>query len=188
MKKSSLVLAGVALLSLAGSRARAQEPERFQAWAVNLSNVATGANSQVDIVIERWSSDAERDRLVEAFQKGQDALLRELQKIKPRAGYFKLPDQVGWDIMFARQVPGEDGGQEILLVTDRRIDFWEARERPRSIDYPFTLIELHVDKNGQGEGQASVATKITYNKKKNVLELENFTSEPVRLQKVEKVG
>ena len=30
---------------------------------------------------------------------------------------------------------------------------WEARNQPRTIDYPFTLIQLHVDKNGQGEGK-----------------------------------
>jgi hypothetical protein len=188
MRQPSLALAGVILLSALGTRAQAQEEERFDAWAVNLSNLATGANSRVEIVIERWSSDAERDRLITAFKKSQDELLKQLQKIKPRAGYFRFPAQVGWDIMFAREVEGEDGGRQILLATDRRIEYWEARDRPRSFDYPFTLIELRLDKNGEGEGQASVATKITYNEKKNVLELENFASEPVRLQKVQKVN
>ena len=62
----------------------------------------------------------------------------------------------------------------------------EATTRPRSIDYPFTLIELHLDKNDEGEGRASVATKIKWNKEKNVLELENFSTQPVMLKQVRK--
>jgi hypothetical protein len=61
---------------------------------------------------------------------------------------------------------------------------WEARENPRSRDYPFTLIEIHLDKDGKGQGKASVATKITFDKEKNTLELENYSSEPVRLNEV----
>jgi hypothetical protein len=41
-----------------------------------------------------------------------------------------------------------------------------------------------VNGKGEGEGKLSVATKITYNKKKNTVELENYASEPVRLENV----
>jgi len=61
---------------------------------------------------------------------------------------------------------------------------WEARNQPRTMDYPFTLIEIHLDKDGKGEGKASVATKISFDKDKNQLELENYSSEPVRLNNV----
>ena len=49
------------------------------------------------------------------------------------------------------------------------------------MDYPFTLIEVHLKKDNTGEGKISVATKITLNKKDNTVELENYQSEPVRL-------
>ena len=177
---AALVSAGVFL----ATPASAQE-ELFEAWAVNLSNVATGTTSRVEILIKRWSTDAERDRLVKTFQeKNQDALLSELQKIKPPVGYIRTPDTVGWDLQFAHQVPLPEGGRQIVIVTDRRMSFREASQRPRSFDYPFTLIELHLDQDGTGEGRASIATKITYDKKENVLELENYASEPVRLQNV----
>jgi hypothetical protein len=42
----------------------------------------------------------------------------------------------------------------------------------------------NLDKNGEGAGKASVATKISFERKKNVMELENYSSEPVRLQQV----
>jgi hypothetical protein len=180
---ATLVSAGLAL----ATPASAQE-ERFEAWAVNLSNIATGTTMQIDILIKRWSTDAERDRLVKTFEeKNQDALLSELQKIKPPVGYIRTPESVGWDLRFARQVPLPEGGRQIVIVTDRRMSFREASQRPRSYDYPFTLIELRLDKEGIGEGRASIATKITYDKKDKVLELENYASEPVRLQNVQQI-
>jgi hypothetical protein len=52
------------------------------------------------------------------------------------------------------------------------------------VDYPFTLIEIHLDKDGKGQGKMAYATKITFDKKKNSVELENYSSEPVRLNEV----
>jgi hypothetical protein len=188
MSRVRLAGALVVVAAALGTSASAQTPERFTAWAVNLSNVGTGTTSQVDIVIERWSSDAERDRLVMAFKKSPDELLSALQKIRPRVGYLNVPGSLGRDLQYAREVPGEDGGRSILLATDRRIGFREAANRPRSFDYPFTLIQLQLDKNGEGEGWASVATKITWDAKKNVLELENYASQPVDLKNVKPVN
>jgi hypothetical protein len=170
-----------------GSPASAQQQERFTAFAVNLSNIATGSTATVDIAIDRWSSDTERDRLIKAFtEKGQDALLKELQRIKPAVGRINIPGQLGWDLQYAREIKEEDGGRRIFIATDRRMNFREVNARARTMDYPFTLIELKLDKNDEGDGRASVATKITWNKKKNTLELENFSSQPVMLKNVKK--
>lgn len=176
----------VSWASLAGSvPAQTNDgPVRIEAWAVNMSNVGTGGNSTVQIQIDRWSSDAEREKLVTSFvEKGEDALLRTLQGLK-RVGFIRLPTSLGYDLRFARRNPLEDGGEQIIIATDRRIGFQEARNQPRTIDYPFTLMEIRVDKEGKGEGKLALATKITYNKKTNTIELENYASEPVRLQNV----
>jgi hypothetical protein len=42
-------------------------------------------------------------------------------------------------------------------------------------------MELRIDKSGKGEGKMAIATKISFDKKKNTMELENYSSEPVRL-------
>jgi len=186
MRKRSAGLA--VLLLLAGSAtAFSQGREHYQALAVNMSNVDLGAPTTVDIVIERWSTEAEEARIVEAFQKGQDELLRTIQKIRPRVGYVALPGQTGWDLGYAHKAPLEDGGWQIVILTDRPIGFREASERPRSFHYPFTLIEMHVNDEGSGEGRASIATKITWDAKTRTLELENYTSDPVRLPSVKRV-
>ena len=52
------------------------------------------------------------------------------------------------------------------------------------MDYPFTLIEIHFNKDGIGVGKMPVRTKISMSKDKSTIELENFGTEPVRLTDV----
>jgi hypothetical protein len=167
---------------------------QISAFAINMSNIATGANEVVAIDVNQWSTEAERDRLIETMlNKGADALLRELQKA-PVKGRFRIPGKrgpdphhlaLGLDIRYARQTALPEGGRRIFLAMDRYIGFQEARNQPRSMDYPFTLIEIRTDRNGKGEGKMSIATKINFDKKEKVIELENYSSEPVRLNNVE---
>lgn len=158
--------------------------EEFTAFAVDINNVGRTGASPVDIVIERWTTDEERDRLFTVFkEKGADALLDALRDTT-RVGYIRTPDSLAYDLRYARQMPGEDGDRRIVLATDRPIGFWEASRRPRSIDYPFTLIELRMDGSGEGVGKLSVATKITL--EDNLLVLENFANQPVMLNNVRK--
>jgi hypothetical protein len=159
----------------------AQTPERFTAAAINMNR---GAATTIDIVVNRWSTDAERDRLMAVMMdKGPEKLLDALQDM-PRVGYFRTPNSLAWDLRFARKMPGADGGERVVLVTDRRIDFWEAANRPRSIDYPFTVIELRLNADGEGEGKMSLATKIIADKEANIVTLENFDLQPVMLKNV----
>src|SRR6266566_8667524 len=108
-------------------------PERFTAAAMNTNR---GAAGNVDIQVDRWSSDAERDKLINALTtRGADKLLDVLQDL-PVKGNFRTPGQLGWDIRFARHYPTEEGGERVVLATDRPIGFLEAANQPRSINYP----------------------------------------------------
>jgi hypothetical protein len=40
---------------------------------------------------------------------------------------------------------------------------------------------MRFDKSGKGEGKMAYATQINFDKNKNSIELENYASEPVRL-------
>ena len=189
MRLRAVFVLAVAAMEPIGSASRLvaaipEPPLRMSAVAVNMSNVGRGGANVVDIEIDRWSTEAERDDLIAAFNaKGPDALLSKLQGTK-RVGYMRLPNTLGYDLHYARKHPGEDGGEQIVIATDRRVGFWEARNQPRTIDYPFTLIDIRLTSAGEGEGKMSVATKISYNKKKHAVELENYASEPVRLTTV----
>jgi hypothetical protein len=168
---------------------RAQTPsntpkEEFIANAVNLSNVGRPGASQIEITINRYTSDEARDRLMTVFrEKGPEALLKELQK-EPPVGSIRTPGSLAYDLRYARELPGADGGRRIVLATDRPIGFREAANSSRTLDYPFTLIEMRLDKEGKGEGKLNIAAKLTLND--NVLVIEDYGTQPVMLTEVRK--
>ncbi len=160
-------------------------------WALNMSNIATGANQTIRINVDSWSSPSQRQHLIDTFlAKKQEGLISELQK-QPEHGRFNFPGymgpdpnnvmRLGTDIRYAMNFPGEDGGRRIVIITPRVIGFREATDRPRTYDYPFSLFEMRFDKSGKGEGRMAYATQINFDKKKNTIEIENYSSEPVRL-------
>ena len=159
--------------------------ERLTAFAVDMSNAAgrTRAGS-IDIVIDRWSTDAERDQLRAALREGgPDSLLRALQKIKDPAGYIRSAGSIGYPVRFAREIPTSDGGRRIIVATDRPVSFLEATTQPRTMDYPFMLIDIRLDANGKGQGKLMPLAKVTESED-HVVEIENYASEPVRLTEV----
>ena len=161
--------------------------ERFTAVAINTGDFGPAQAGPVEIVITRWSTDAERGRLMAVLMdKGPEALLGALRDTR-RVGYFRTPNRLGYDLHFAWDTPQADGGRHIVLATDRPIGFWEAANQPRSINYPFTLIELRLNHDGEGEGKMSIAAKITANKEFNLIELEDYALQPVRLTSVRSV-
>jgi hypothetical protein len=89
--------------------------------------------------------------------------------------------QLGTPIKYAANQPLPGGGTRVVIMTDRIIGFQENREKPRSIDYPFTLMEMHFDKNNTGEGKMAWFTQIKFDEKKKEIGLEYYSSEPVRL-------
>ncbi|HEV7506612.1 MAG TPA: hypothetical protein VGS07_17075 [Thermoanaerobaculia bacterium] len=138
----------------------------------------------VEISIDRWSSDQERDSLLDKLRtQGENSLLSSLQGTE-RVGSIRTPDRLGWDLHYAKETPTDDGGKNIVIATDRPIRFWEAANLTRTMQYPFTVIEIHLDKDGKGEGRMSVATKVAMSKDGKTLELENYSSQPVLLEKV----
>ena len=175
-----------ALVLLVCSLAFAQtngQAERFTANAVSLSPEYGTGQQVVEITINRWSPNAERERLVTLLQeKGPGELLKQLQKNKP-LGRIRTPDSIGYDLRYAQQTPSEDGGRTLVIATDRPIGFWEATQRPRSFDYPFTVIQMKLDRDGHGSGTLSYATRIIA-RGNNVIELEDFATQPIMLNNI----
>jgi hypothetical protein len=181
-----LLLLGAFFIPLGATCASAADALlRLRAFAVNMSGVGGGRAGTIDIVIERWSTDQERERLRDVLvEKGADKLLDALKDIKPRTGYLRTSTSLGWDTYYARETPFGDGGRRIIVATDRRMSFAERSNQPRSVDYEFTLVEIRLDKNGKGQGKYAVAAKISYDKDTRTVEIENYGIEPVRLTEV----
>jgi hypothetical protein len=188
VKSSLTAILEVALaLAAAATPALAQDtPVTFHATAVNLSNVGRQGMTTLDITIERWNTDEEFTKLKDAtLEKGSGALLKELQKIRPRAGYVRRSTGgVGWDIQYARKTDLPSGSSRVIFATDRPMSFAEAASRPRSADYEFLLGEIRIGPDGKGEGKLVPMAKIAYDESSRTLQIEDYASEPVRLTKV----
>jgi len=194
---AGVLSAGMLVAPVAGqSKAQgATDKVVIRGWALNMSNIATGANQTIQITINSWSTAAQRKHLIDTFlAKKQDGLLSELEK-QPERGRFNFPGymgpdpnntmRLGTDIRYAMSFAGEDGGRRIVIITPRVIGFRESVNQPRTVDYPFTMFEMHFNQDGKGEGRMSYALQINFDKKKNNIELENYASEPVRLNNLE---
>ena len=196
----AMVVGGIQIVAAQGGQPQTRkitpaDKVEIRGWALNFSNTATGANQTIQIRINKWSPVAERDRLIQTFMdKKQDGLASALEKL-PEMGRFNFPGYMGPDpnntmrlgteIRYAMSTELPEGGRRIVIITPRIIGFREQVNQPRTVDYPFTLFEMHFDKNGKGEGRMAYATKIEFDKKKQAIELENYSSEPVRLNELQ---
>ena len=103
---------------------------------------------------------------------------------RPRLGYNRLPNTLGHDLHYTAQQPLPDKGRRVIIVTDRPIGFAEARNQSRSMDYPFTMIEIRFNQAGVGVGKMFTGTKIQKSRDGTHLELETWGTEPVRFTEV----
>ena len=179
---------GVSVLLLASGvpvalKAEQSKPiERFTCFAANLG---TGKAGVIEIAINRWSTDEEREMLLTTLQEfGQDKLLAALQKIRPPVGYLRTPNSIGYDLFYARNNPQPDGSRQLVLATNRRVSFSEAARAARSMQYQFTLIEIRIDKNGKGEGKLVPAARVSWDTTAKKIEIENYNALPVDLMNV----
>jgi hypothetical protein len=183
----ALAVAGALALGLT-TAARAQTNaagERFSAVAVDLDR---GTQTPLQIVVDRWSSAADQERLTNVLMtKGADKLLDALQDA-PKVGYIRSTESLAWDLHFASRTKGEDGGERIILATDRPMSMSEVWNQSRTVDYPFTVIELHVNDSGDGDGTLSLATKVIPDKENHLVTLENYDTQRIRLQQVHRVN
>ncbi len=188
VRRACVAAAGVAAVALITLPIAAQtlgEPERFTALAVNMNGVRTGT-AQIEIAVTRWSTDAERDRLINTLlDKGQNKLLDVLQDM-PRVGFIRQTTSIGWDLHYARHTPLPDGGERVVVATDRPVSGFETFNQTRTLDYPFTIVQLTVNSNGEGEGKMSYATKLTADKETKTVTVENWGEQPILLQAVKR--
>ncbi len=178
-RRFSILPVGLLLLMACPMSAKDKVIESFRA---NAAAMQAGKAFVVQIGVERWSTDAERESLLTTLQEnGAEKLLDALVKIRPRAGYMRTPNSPTWTLYYARNNPLPDGGRQVVLATNRRIGFGEAANATRSSEYAFTLIELRFDAKGKGEGKFATAAKISWDRNAKKLEIENYSTQPIAL-------
>lgn len=183
VRKRALATIGTVLLAALSASAQTHgTPEDFSAVAIANDEFRSGAD-RVLIRVSRWSTDGEREHLVNTLRThGARELLDELSDARS-VGTIRTPDSLAYDLRYAHETIGEDGERQIVIATDRPISFWEQVNNARTLDYPFTVIQMRIGPDGTGTGTLSYATRIrAYG---NVIELENFSTSPIMLTQIE---
>jgi hypothetical protein len=108
----------------------------------------------------------------------------------PTVGYIWTDEVVGYSLKYAYKIPFSDGGERVILVTDRRLggytNSWKPTGKAAPTNYDFTVVELRFDAKGVGEGKTSLTTKVVTDEAAKSLVLEDYTDTPVMLAGVKK--
>jgi hypothetical protein len=88
----------------------------------------------------------------------------------------------GTDLSVARVFETEEG-KVIRLVTPRPVSFFEAYRSGRSRDYPFTIMELRLNKEGKGVGSIMGGAQLRFNDE-GQLDIESYGNQYAKLTNV----
>ena len=112
-------------------------------------------------------------------------------KMAPTVGILWTSETVGYSIKYAYRLPQPDGGERIILATDRRIGAWSNLWKPDASvaqsDYTFSIIELHVNSRGEGEGRGVITGQVAVDSAAKTIALEAYATLPVILKSVKRL-
>lgn len=179
------VLLTFALTLVASATTFAQQPrgDHGDQFMANLVDPAghfgrrSGSTAPVVIHIDHYSSDSEVQRLTGILgQKGPEALRDALWD--QEVGYIRVGGGLGYPIAAARSRETPEG-RVVRIMIDRPISQREVINNTRTVDYPFSYIELKLDRNGKGDGQFFQAAKVSLTN--STLNVESYSPQPLRL-------
>jgi hypothetical protein len=182
---SIALLGGIALSNGAAQTAKTPPdvPAQYAATAIGQSGSAAGKSFSLTVYVQELTSDGEIQELVATLKhKGQDGLVSALEDVKDK-GRVAPAGSVGTGMRVVRILPTKDGGQHIVLASNRPISFRELYNGTRSTSYKIGVVVLNVDKDGKGTGLFAPLCKVKFNKK-DELEIEHYGQKPFRLANV----
>jgi hypothetical protein len=162
--------------------------ERFTFVAANASKAGPSGEGRMQIVINQWSPDAERDRLLSVLKEEGPDKLAESFRTGTAAGYIHWPGNLQYTIRFAYRMPRADGGEDVILATDYPVNlWWDPALGPAPTSFAKgTVIQLQLNRDGRGEGKVSVGTKLSPTKDGKLFALEDYAGQPVVLTDVQR--
>jgi hypothetical protein len=182
--RAALILCSAIFAAAQTNPQPADVPEQFSATAFGTSGPTSGKSVGVNIYINSYTTDDEVKNYLDILKtQGQDGLEKAFDKTKER-GRLAVTGSTGNDISFIRSRNAETK-RIIRMASNRMMSFAELYNSPRSRDYKFTIVELRLDANGNGEGNIFYAVKLKFNKK-GELEIEHYGQSPIRLANVRK--
>ncbi len=162
-----------------GTDGVAQAPEKFS--GILMSTGAVGGLVQFRLQIEEYTTNAERQGYMDILRNQGWEELRDTL-IDVRKGRFIPASQRGHDIAFARSVPHATG-RIIRIVTARPLNVFDVRGSVRNREYPFGIVELRLDEEGNGSGSVFAAAHLEFNDE-GQLAIESYGNPPFSITSI----
>jgi hypothetical protein len=181
---SGLLLGFAAPVSTADDHEdKAKYTDWFSAKAYSIASSRT-QTFKVEIGIERYSTDDERQallgKIMEGATEGATQALRESEEI----GFIRFGSEYQ-SIRYAKSFP--DGEKrKIVIATDRPLGAVEVTRSLRSRDYTVSVGMLEVNEKGKGSGEFAPHCEISYNEETKRLDVGTQNTQPFRLTAVRK--
>jgi hypothetical protein len=159
----SVLLVGLLILATTLAFSRGPRSETIEATAFG-TGTQLGANIGVTLNIYDFSTPADRQILVQAFEKGQNqGLVNALQRMKA-VGHVEITGTLGNDCSYIRLIPTPTG-RKIVFVTNRQIRFGEAFFDTQSQSFNLTagILEINDQDKSKSTGVLYPAAQLILN-------------------------
>jgi len=163
------VLALLTVGSILGLSQDKPKPETIQAVAMG-TGTQVGKQTHIKLIINEYSTEEDRQILIEAFQKGKNqGLVNALEKMRA-VGRIAIEGTLGYDVSYARSI-STPTGRKVRFITNRVLRFGEVYYSNPTIDYNLTGGEIDLNDQDQSKG-----TGVLYPAAKLRLDKENQLS------------
>jgi hypothetical protein len=151
---------------------------------------ATGNNRpvRVEITIQAWAQPMLDAQLYEIVRDHGGAGLRAALQQLPQTAEMRVDAYRSYPLQYAREFIAEDGSRRLLLATHTPIGFQGGEGYFRASAGAFTVIELRVDADGEGDGTAEIAEEVSFDADQRTFGLSGSRAGSVRLSSVRRVG
>ncbi len=183
-----LSMFGIALavlhLPLTSAQTRQAARPGREVYRGNIFYIGGARGSVTDfftLTINGYTPEGEVNRLTGILKRdGQDDFWKAVEKEK--RGSIQVGSGLSRDLN-AVWVTQTEEGRRISAIAERWVGFGEVRRGGRSLDYPFTYIELYIEDDGKVEGSLFPAARVRFKGDKTI-EVENFGIYPARLTNI----
>jgi hypothetical protein len=184
----------VAVLTSASAAAQTgTKPPVPEEFIGTTTNMTPGAGSKIVIQILRWSSDTDRERVLQSLSSNAEKTPDELAKALaglPTVGTIWAAGPLGYALKYAYRLAEADGSERVVVLTDRMVGSlehpaWKTTGQVAEPAKPYTVVELHL-KKGRGDGKMSLTTPVTVDEKTKTVSLANYDKASTLLTDVQR--
>ncbi len=220
----AIAVSGI-ILATAWVAAQTSQSGTVPSFTATTANVG-GAPDSIRIELLKWSTDADRQTLMSAWNmtggegragrggaQGRgggragrggrggrgaesdnappptpESSLAAALQTAPTDGYLWSSEIAGYAIRYAGKMATADGGERVILITDRRLgntnNLWTLPGGVAPDPRDFSVIELRLNAKGEGEGRVSITGKLSPDSAAKIVVPESYDALPVVLKNV----